>query len=87
MIAEIDNLAKLCIIIIIFNDSSNVQKTGEVMRQHCQSVLVEHGDEHVVSLIVETFIMMPCFREVSKFCKCVSRAGSCSLTFHSTSFK
>ena len=87
MIAKIENLAKRSIITIMFDGASNVQKAGEIMRQHCPSATVEHGAaEHVVSLIVEKFIKLPCFREVAKFCKCVSRAGSWSLTFLSTPF-
>jgi hypothetical protein len=34
-------------------------------------------------LIVEKFIMLPCFRKVAKFCKCVSRPGSWTLAFFS----
>jgi hypothetical protein len=86
VIAKIEILAKRCIITIMFVGASNVQKAGEIMRQHCPSATVEHGAEHVVSLIVEKFIMMPCFGEVAKFCKFVSKAGSFSLTFPSTSF-
>ena len=81
MIAKIENMAKRSIIIIMFDGASNVQKAGEIMRQHCPSATVEHGAEHVVSLIVEKFIMLPCFKEVTKFCKLVSRPGSWTLTF------
>ncbi len=72
VIAKIENLAKRSIITIMFDGASNVQKAGEIMRQHCPSATVEHGAEHVVSLIVEKFIMLPCFKEVTKFCKLVS---------------
>ena len=81
VIAKIENMAKRSIITIMFDGASNVQKAGEIMRQHCPSATVEHGAEHVVSLIVEKFIMLPCFKEVTKFCKLVSRPGSWTLTF------
>jgi hypothetical protein len=81
VIAKIENLAKRSIITIMFDGASNVQKAGEIMRQHCPSATVEHGAEHVVSLVVEKFIMLPCFKEVTKFCKLVSRPGSWTLTF------
>ena len=57
VIAKIENLAKRSIITIMFDGASNVQKAGEIMRQHCPSATVEHGAEHVVSLIVEKFAL------------------------------
>ena len=78
VIAKIENLAKQCIITIMFDGTYNVQKAGEIIRQHCPSATVEHGAELVVSLFDEKFIMMPCFREVAKFCKRVSKASSLS---------
>ena len=48
----------------MFDGASNVQKAGEIMRQHCPSATVEHGAERVVSLIVEKFIKLPCLERL-----------------------
>ena len=57
----------------MFDGASNIQKAGEIMRHYGPSAQVENGAEHLVSLIVKKFIMLPCFRE--------SRPDSWNLTF------
>jgi len=69
VIRKIDRIPTKSIIQIMFDGASNVQKAREIMRQHFPSAIVEHGAEHVVSLVVEKFVSLPCFREYSKFCK------------------
>ena len=56
----------------MFDGASNVQKAGAIISQHYPCAVVEHGAEHVVSLIVEKLMVMPCLREYGKICKVVS---------------
>jgi hypothetical protein len=73
VIHRIEKLAKNCITMIVFDGASNVQKAGNIMKMHCPSATVEHGAEHVVSLIIDKIVCLPAFREHSKFCKAVSQ--------------
>jgi hypothetical protein len=56
---------------ILFDDASNVLKAGLIIRQHFPRAEVNHGAEHVVALVVEKLVSLPCFREYSKFSKVV----------------
>lgn len=56
---------------ISFDGASNVQKGAEIMRQFCPQASVEHGAEHVVSLIVDKLVKLPAFSHCSKFSKIV----------------
>ena len=61
VICKIDRIPTKSIIQIMFHRASNIQQAGEIMRQHFSSAIVEHGAEHVVSLVVEKFVSLPCF--------------------------
>ena len=56
---------------ILFDGASNVQKAGLIMEQHFPQAVVNHGAEHVVALVVDKLVSLPCFREYSKFSKVV----------------
>ena len=56
---------------ILFDGASNVQKAGLIMEQHFPRAVVNHGAEHVVALVVDKLVSLPCFREYSKFSKVV----------------
>ena len=56
----------------MFDGASNVQKAGAIISQHYPCAVVEHGAEHVVSLIVEKLMVMPCLCEYGKLCKVAS---------------
>ena len=57
---------------IMFDGASNVQKASAIISQHYPCVIVEHGAEHVVSLIVEKLMVLSCLCEYGKLCKVVS---------------
>jgi len=57
---------------IMFDGASNIQKSGAIISQHYPCAIVEHGAEHVVSLIVEKLMVLPCLHEYGKLCKVVS---------------
>ena len=50
---KLDNIKKGSLTQIMFAGASNVQKSQSVIAQHYPCALVEHGAEHVVSLIVQ----------------------------------
>ena len=57
---------------ILFDGASNVQKAGVIIAQHYPCAVVKHGAEHVVSLIVEKLMQLPCLQQYGKLCKVVS---------------
>ena len=56
---------------IMFDGASNIQKAGAIISQHYPCAIVEHGAEHVVSLIVEKLMVLPSLHEHGKLCKVV----------------
>ena len=44
---------------IMFDGASNIQKASTIIPQHIPCAIVDHGAEHVVSLIVEKLMAMP----------------------------
>jgi hypothetical protein len=59
---------------ITFDGAANVQKGGKIVTQFCPLALVEHGAEHIVSLIVEKLVRLPAFRHFSKFSKIINKS-------------
>jgi hypothetical protein len=72
VLRKLDNIKKGSVTQIMFDGASNVQKAGAIIAQHYPCASVEHGAEHVVSLIVEKLMLLPCLREYGKLCKVVS---------------
>jgi hypothetical protein len=72
VLRTLENIKKHSVTQIMFDGASNVQKAGAIISQHYPCAVVEHGAEHVVSLIVEKLMVMPCLREYGKLCKVVS---------------
>ncbi len=72
VLRKLDNIKKGSVTQIMFDGASNVQKAGAIIAQHYPCAIVEHGAEHVVSLIVEKLMLLPCLREYGKLCKVVS---------------
>ena len=72
VLRNLDNIKKGSVTQIMFDGASNVQKAGSIIAQHYPCAIVEHGAEHVVSLIVEKLMLLPCLREYGKLCKVVS---------------
>ena len=56
----------------MFDGASNVQKASAIIAQHYPCAIVEHGTEHVCSLVVEKLMLIPCLQEYGKLCKVVS---------------
>ena len=62
---------KSCFKQILFDETSHVQKAG-IIKQSCfPQTQVCHGMDHVVSLIMGRFVLLPGFQEYSKFAKMV----------------
>ena len=72
VLCNLDNTKKGSVTQIMFDGASNVQNAGSIIAQHYPCAIVEHGAEHVVSLIVEKLMLLPCLREYGKLCKVVS---------------
>ena len=72
VLRKLDNIKKGSVTQIMFDGASNVQKAGAIIAQHYPCASVEHGAEHVVSLIVEKLMLLPCLREYGKLYKVVS---------------
>ena len=53
VLRKLDNIKKGSVTQIMFDGASNVQKAGAIIAQHYPFASVEHGAEHVVSLIFE----------------------------------
>ncbi len=60
VLCNLDNIKKGSVTQILFDGASNVQKAGTIIAQHYPSAIVEHRAEHVVSLIVENLMLLPC---------------------------
>jgi len=69
VIRNIDRIPTKSIIQIMFDGASNVQKAAEIMRQHVSSAIVEHGVEHVVSLVVENLSHFLVLESTQSFAK------------------
>ena len=72
VLLNLDNIKKGSVTQIMFDGVSNVQKAGAIIAQHYPCAIVEHGAEHIVSLIVEKLMLLPCLQEYGKLCKVVS---------------
>ena len=72
VLRNLENIKKCSVTQIMFDGASNVQKAGSIISQHYPCAIVEHGAEHVVSLIVDKLMVLPCLREYGKLCKVVS---------------
>ena len=72
VLRNLDDIKKGSVTQIMFDLASKVQKAGAIIAQHYPCAVVEHGAEHVVSLIVEKLIQLPCLRQYGKLCKVVS---------------
>ena len=60
VLRTLDNIKKGSVTQIMFDGASNVQKATTIIAQHYPCASVEHGAEHVVSLIVEKLMWLPC---------------------------
>lgn len=61
VLCNLDTIKKGGVTHIIFGGASYIQKAGATIAQHYLCDVVEHGAEHVVLLIVEKFMLLPCF--------------------------
>ncbi len=64
--------SKSCLKQILFDGAANVQKVGQIMQSYFPQTQVTQGTEHVVSLVVGKFVLLPSIREYSKFVRVVS---------------
>jgi hypothetical protein len=68
--------AKSCFKQILLDGASNVQKACQIKQPYFPQAQVTHGTEHVVSLVVGIFVLLPDIKEHSKFAKVVSNMVS-----------
>ena len=72
VLCNVENIKKDSVTQIMFDGASNVQNAGAIISQHYPCALIEHGAEHVVSLLVEKLMVMPCLLDYGKLCKVAS---------------
>ena len=59
VLRNLEKIKKDSVTQIMFDCASNIQKASAIICQHYPCAIVEHGAEHVVSLIVEKLMAMP----------------------------